>query len=114
MVDVHALLSHRLGTRSRTSSSQPSNNTTSFDSGLNSEQTAGPSQRKRGRDDEEDDEQRDYGSDDEEAHGKRYKGSAEEKKRRKLACPFYQRDPAAHQQIRSCAGPGWDQCRRVK
>jgi hypothetical protein len=34
--------------------------------------------------------------------------------RRKLACPFYQRNPSKHQAIRSCAGPGWPTIHRIK
>lgn len=33
---------------------------------------------------------------------------------RKLACPFFQRSPSEHQQYRSCAGPGWTSCHRIK
>jgi hypothetical protein len=31
-----------------------------------------------------------------------------------LACPFYQNNPTAHQQSRSCTGPGWPDCHRLK
>jgi len=33
---------------------------------------------------------------------------------RKLACPYYKRSPRKHQKYRSCAGPGWMSCHRVK
>jgi hypothetical protein len=33
---------------------------------------------------------------------------------RRLACPFYQRNPSRHQKYRSCAGPGWPTVHRLK
>jgi hypothetical protein len=31
-----------------------------------------------------------------------------------LACPFYQKNPTAYRQFRSCTGPGWPTCHRLK
>ncbi|KAK3316866.1 aspartic peptidase domain-containing protein [Apodospora peruviana] len=33
---------------------------------------------------------------------------------RKFACPFYRRNPKKHLRHRACAGPGWNEVRRVK
>jgi hypothetical protein len=35
-------------------------------------------------------------------------------KPRKLACPYYKRNPSLHRGVRSCAGPGWRSCHRIK
>lgn len=34
--------------------------------------------------------------------------------KRKLACPFYRRNPERHKRHRSCAGPGWSTIHRLK
>lgn len=34
--------------------------------------------------------------------------------RRKLACPYYQRNPEKHRNHRACAGPGWADVHRLK
>jgi hypothetical protein len=39
---------------------------------------------------------------------------AADDKPQKLACPYYKRNPRLHQDCRSCAGPGWKSCHRVK
>ena len=36
------------------------------------------------------------------------------KRSRKLACPFFKRNPQKYLSTRSCVGPGWNEVRRVK
>ncbi|KAH6661199.1 hypothetical protein BKA67DRAFT_78247 [Truncatella angustata] len=33
---------------------------------------------------------------------------------RKLACPYYKKDPTKHSTINACCGPGWDSISRLK
>ena len=33
---------------------------------------------------------------------------------KKLACPYFKRDPQKYQRVRSCPGPGWDTVHRLK
>jgi hypothetical protein len=33
---------------------------------------------------------------------------------RRLACPYFKRDPVKYQEERSCVGPGWKRVHRIK
>ena len=56
--------------------------------------------------------------DEEHRRGKRPKRQGDAKEialsTRKLACPYYKREPSKYQNWRSCPGPGWDTVHRLK
>ncbi|KAF2262512.1 hypothetical protein CC78DRAFT_315446 [Lojkania enalia] len=38
----------------------------------------------------------------------------EDNERRKLACPYYKRNPVRYRNMRPCSRPGWHSCYRLK
>jgi hypothetical protein len=60
-----------------------------------------------GRDEDEDDEEQ-------ETRPKRKERKTDGEVVRKLACPFYKRNPPAYGRLRSCPGPGWNTVHRLK
>ena len=115
MLEVHVLLNRQIGIRSRTGSAQSSCNQ-AFEQDPAREPAGNPGDnRKRSRDDDSGSEMPGDGSGDG-SPAKRQKTNvpAANDKPRKLACPYYKRNPGLHQKYRSCAGPGWSSCHRVK
>ncbi len=60
------------------------------------------------RDDEEDK------GEDEDDHSKKRMNSGPEASQRRLACPFFKRNPPRYSEERSCVGPGWLTVHRLK
>lgn len=66
-------------------------------------------------DDDDDNDDDDNDGDDEEDRKKRRKFDSTAKKSvRKLACPYFRRDPEAFKDDKSCSGPGWPDISRLK
>jgi len=115
MLEVRVLLNRQIGIRSRTDSAQ-SSRSQSFEQDA-ARESAGNSgnNRKRSRDDDSGSEMPEDGSGDgSPAKRQKINVPAANDKTRKLACPYYKRNPGLHQKYRSCAGPGWSSCHRVK
>ncbi|KAL3298271.1 Nicotinate-nucleotide diphosphorylase [Colletotrichum asianum] len=58
----------------------------------------------------------DGGEEDEEEQPRKKRPESDpvDDRKRKLACPFYRRNPERHKRHRSCAGPGWSTIHRLK
>lgn len=117
MAELRALLDRTLGTRSRVPGANPVNDSSSSSPARPStdRQPLGDSDRhgKRKRDERDGSGNPDGDSGSE---FKRIKLGTESGTvpPRKLACPYYRRNPQKHQKHRSCAGPGWVSVHRVK
>jgi hypothetical protein len=115
MLEVRILLNREIGIRTR-SGSDKSSPRQSVERNLAGEATGNPNNNsKRSRDDGSDSEMPGDGSGDG-GPSKRQMTTilATDDMSRKLACPYYKRNPGLHRKYRSCAGPGWSTCHRVK
>ncbi|KAF2101375.1 hypothetical protein NA57DRAFT_53346 [Rhizodiscina lignyota] len=115
MHEVRLLLSRQTGIRSRASSNESPRSPPLQHN--HADQPAGTScsVSKRSRDDDSGSEMPGDGSGDGgPAKRQRLNVPAILDEPRKFACPYFKRNSRLHQQYRSCAGPGWSTCHRVK
>jgi hypothetical protein len=115
MAEFHSLLDSHIGARGRAGGSESSNSqtTTTAQTGRPTGQVA--NKRKRNGSD---DQNSDLPENDEDADGRMKLAKliiqSPEDSSRKLACPYYRRNPLHNQRYRSCAGPGWKTVHRMK
>ncbi|KAH8701079.1 hypothetical protein BGW36DRAFT_460138 [Talaromyces proteolyticus] len=115
MLEVRALLDREVSIRSRTGSGQSSREHSSQQSPAGESREKEGSSWKRPRND--DSSSKKSGDDTRDGSPTKHQKtnvSTPDDKLRKLACPYFKRNPNAHRQNRSCAGPGWISCHRVK
>lgn len=118
MLEVHVLLNRQLCIRRRTNTRSPSYSSQQGSAGGSAEQFVeiSTNNSKRYQDEDSGSKIPRDGQDDGDFSKQQQKSSLSETdgQLHKLACPYYKRNPRLHQGYRSCAGPGWSSCHRVK
>lgn len=114
MAEFKTILNQTFGFRSRPTSTETSNGSPVPDQQSGTRESGGGSKRK-------DTDKRGFGSHEGEGSGGGAPAENSElgalgpiASSRKLACPYFRRDPLRHKKHRSCAGPGWITVHRVK